>query len=100
MHEPRESVDHDPSETSRRVRLEVIELLASTDSVDLATLYRSLIGVIGGHAVPYIGEVVGCLVRENVIAVDTRPLSQDGPLIGWVRLLAVSPGAARMAAAA
>ena len=74
-------------EVSAGVRLEVIELLTRAVEVDLATIYRSLVGLHGSGVATTIGVVISQLLREGAIEIDTRRLEPEGPLIGFVRLV-------------
>lgn len=71
-----------------RVRLEILALLGRTGECDLGTIYRTLIDLLGSEATAEVGVILGRLIRERAIEVETRSLGHRGPLIGVARLVA------------
>lgn len=88
-----------PDDMTERVRLEIIGLLTGTPEVDLGTLYRALMQMLGNEVVADIGQVIARLLRDGAIEIETRSVTPDGPHIGIVRLaLPVHPPYAQLVA--
>lgn len=79
-------------DVTERVRLEIVGLLTRTPEVDLGTVYRTMMQLLGSEVVADVGIVIARLVRDGAIEIETRTLAPDGPHIGVVRLaLAAQP---------
>lgn len=72
---------------SPRVRREIVTLLAEAGEVDLGTIYRCLMDLLGKEVVTDIGVVLSRLVRDGTISIDTARPDPLGPLVGHVRLV-------------
>lgn len=68
-----------------RVVNEVARLLDAVPEVDLATVYRTLVGLMGAHVVPHIAEAVGAGLRDGGIQMDTRVVNPRAPAVAFVR---------------
>lgn len=71
---------------SECVRAEVLSVVTASVEVDLATIYRKLVGTFGAEAVPLVSEAIGYLLRARAIVVDTRRTAPASPLVGYARL--------------
>lgn len=67
------------------VALEMESFLESVPEADLVTLYRTLVGLVGAHIVPYIAESISSGLRRGVIAMETRGSGRIAPPTVFVR---------------
>lgn len=65
-----------------QVFAETAALVQSAGAIDLATLYRTLRGLLGELAIPHIPSAISRLVRDCAAEVQARTLSERGPVIG------------------
>ena len=73
------------------VREEFLSVLDTGPEVELATIYRRLVGRFGADVVPLVSETLAHLLRRNTVMVETRRAGPASPLVGYVRLTARLP---------
>lgn len=83
-----------PSFDKHDVQCEMLNLLQLTPEVDVATIYRAMVGLFGAGAVPAVSENLAALLRDGTIVIDTRSREPFGPLVGHARLSARVGGTA------
>lgn len=76
-----------------RVDRELAVFLATVGEVDIATIYRTMVDVMGVEAMPHIAAVIGSGLRRGTLALEPRVVARDAPAVPFVRLVMAAPRA-------
>lgn len=68
-----------------RVIDELTRFLAAAPEVELAAVYRRLVGRLGAHVVPHIGEAIEALRRSGDLELEPATPAASGPVSASVR---------------
>ena len=68
-----------------QVHRELGQLLESVAEMDLGTVYRTIVALVGVHAVPDIAEVISAGLRAGEIELEASIPGPDGAVVAFIR---------------